>query len=108
MSPLTGSGSWAFRTDERAWIRLLLLAATIGSPGGSGIAAGRVMPSSFRLPMTCRYPEGILATCPVPWTEAGEFDEERFRASVRLLRNGLTRSIYIFGTAGEGNAVGDG
>jgi dihydrodipicolinate synthase/N-acetylneuraminate lyase len=49
----------------------------------------------------------ILATCVVPWDARGRFDEERFRAQVRTLAAGLTRHLYVFGTAGEGYAVSD-
>lgn len=54
-----------------------------------------------------RYPPVILATCVVPWDERHEFLEDLFRAQVRTLRRGLTRHLYIFGTAGEGYAVSD-
>jgi len=54
-----------------------------------------------------RYPKSIVATCVIPWTERYEFDEPRFRTQVRLLREKLTKHLYIFGTAGEGHAVSD-
>jgi len=54
-----------------------------------------------------RYPEAIVATCVIPWSDTGEFLEEQFRAEVRLLRKNLTRHLYIFGTAGEGYAVSE-
>ncbi|MFI5356992.1 MAG: dihydrodipicolinate synthase family protein [Opitutales bacterium] len=47
----------------------------------------------------------ILATAVVPWTERLEFDEETFCRQVHTIAQGLTRAIYIFGTAGEGYAV---
>ncbi len=49
----------------------------------------------------------ILATAVVPWTERLEFDEERFCRQVQTIARGLTRHIYVFGTAGEGYAVTD-
>jgi dihydrodipicolinate synthase/N-acetylneuraminate lyase len=49
----------------------------------------------------------ILATAVVPWTERFEVDEERFRRQVQTIARGLTRHIYVFGTAGEGYAVTD-
>lgn len=49
----------------------------------------------------------ILGTVVVPWTERGEFDELTFRRLVAALAEGLTRQLYIFGTAGEGYAVTD-
>lgn len=54
-----------------------------------------------------RMPPDLLATCVVPWDEHGGFDEQRFRAHVRMLSGELTRHLYIFGTAGEGYAVSD-
>jgi dihydrodipicolinate synthase/N-acetylneuraminate lyase len=54
-----------------------------------------------------RYPAVMLATCPVPWTERYELDENLFRAEVRRLRTELTPFLYVFGTAGEGYAVSD-
>ncbi|MBL9214049.1 MAG: hypothetical protein JNG83_01095 [Opitutaceae bacterium] len=49
----------------------------------------------------------ILATAVVPWTDRLELDEERFRREVATIARGLTRHIYLFGTAGEGYAVTD-
>ncbi|MCC6415106.1 MAG: dihydrodipicolinate synthase family protein [Opitutaceae bacterium] len=49
----------------------------------------------------------ILATAVVPWTERYEFDEGRFCQQVRIIATGLTKAIYVFGTAGEGYAVTD-
>jgi len=51
--------------------------------------------------------EPILATAVVPWTDRLEFDEPAFCAEVRAIASGLTKHIYIFGTAGEGYAVTD-
>ncbi len=50
-------------------------------------------------------PAAILATAVVPWTERDEFDEDRFCRQVHTIARGLTRHIYVFGTAGEGYAV---
>lgn len=41
----------------------------------------------------------------MPWTPADRFDRPCFREQVRTIATGLTRAIYIFGTAGEGYAV---
>jgi len=49
----------------------------------------------------------ILATAVVPWTVDYQFDAETFRREVRTIARGLTRHLYIFGTAGEGYAVTD-
>ncbi|MEY3774766.1 MAG: N-acetylneuraminate lyase [Verrucomicrobiota bacterium] len=49
----------------------------------------------------------ILATACVPWTPQFEFDEQAFHREVRAIAEGVTRYIYIFGTAGEGYAVTD-
>ena len=54
---------------------------------------------------TADAPAAILATAVVPWTERYEFDEAAFRRQVQTIARGLTRHIYIFGTAGEGHAV---
>ena len=55
--------------------------------------------------MEKRYPRTIMATACVPWNEDLSFDEENFRRGVALLMDNGIRSIYIFGTAGEGYAV---
>jgi len=47
----------------------------------------------------------ILATAVVPWTASYDFDEVAFRREVKTIADGLTRHIYVFGTAGEGYAV---
>ncbi len=52
-------------------------------------------------------PLPILATAVVPWTDAFQFDVERFRQQVQTIARGLTRHIYLFGTAGEGHAVSE-
>ena len=55
--------------------------------------------------MDKRYPQTLLATACVPWTETYEFDEPLFRQNVSLLLENGINNIYIFGTAGEGYAV---
>ncbi len=57
--------------------------------------------------MNKRFPSTILATAVIPWDEEYRFQEDLFRRQVRLLRDGLTPYIYLFGTAGEGYAVSD-
>ena len=52
-------------------------------------------------------PHPILATAVVPWTQTDEFDEALFRREVKTIADGLTRHIYVFGTAGEGYAVSE-
>jgi len=59
------------------------------------------------MPEAKRYPSIILGTCTIPWNEQFEFMEDLFRQQVRKLRQGLTKHLYIFGTAGEGYAVSD-
>jgi dihydrodipicolinate synthase/N-acetylneuraminate lyase len=54
-----------------------------------------------------RYPSCLLATCCVPWDEAGNFIEEVFRHQVHTMLSRGTKHLYIFGTAGEGYAVSD-
>ena len=49
----------------------------------------------------------ILATAVVPWTPDYRFDEPTFRRQIEIIAAGLTRHIYIFGTAGEGYAVSE-
>ena len=58
-------------------------------------------------PPTPEPASSILATAVVPWTASGAFDSEIFRRQVRTIGRGLTRHIYLFGTAGEGYAVTD-
>jgi dihydrodipicolinate synthase/N-acetylneuraminate lyase len=54
-----------------------------------------------------RYPYCLLATACVPWNEDFTFAEDIFRRQVRHMIKGLTKHVYIFGTAGEGYAVND-
>ena len=55
-----------------------------------------------------RYPRGIMATACVPWTEDFRFDEGMFRKEVAMLCDHGLKSIYLFGTAGEGYSVSNG
>lgn len=57
--------------------------------------------------MAKRYPQTMLATACVPWTESYQFDEDAFRSHVRVLIGSGLKHIYLFGTAGEGYAVTD-
>lgn len=57
--------------------------------------------------MDCRYPQTMLATCCVPWRMDQEIDEAVFRESIRILAKGGFHDLYVFGTAGEGYAVGE-
>jgi dihydrodipicolinate synthase/N-acetylneuraminate lyase len=54
-----------------------------------------------------RYPSGIMATCCIPWDADGQFAETIFRRGVRTTIAHGTKSLYVFGTAGEGYAVTD-
>ncbi|MFV0338409.1 MAG: dihydrodipicolinate synthase family protein [Chthoniobacterales bacterium] len=54
-----------------------------------------------------RYPAVIMGTCLIPWTPEYKFDEAAFRKQVRHVATGLTKHLYIFGTAGEGHAVSE-
>lgn len=54
-----------------------------------------------------RYPCGIMATCCIPWDADGQFAEPIFRRGVRTTLANGTKSLYVFGTAGEGYAVTD-
>jgi dihydrodipicolinate synthase/N-acetylneuraminate lyase len=62
---------------------------------------------SFMSPAASENSLPILATAVTPWTADYRFDAETFAREVRTIARGLTRQIYIFGTAGEGYAVSD-
>ncbi len=49
-----------------------------------------------------RYPQTMLATACIPWTDSFELDEKLFRDEVRHLLGAGIKHIYIMGTAGEG------
>ena len=55
--------------------------------------------------MEKRYPITMMCAACVPWTKDFEFDEASFRKQVKNLVDHDAKSIYIFGTAGEGYAV---
>lgn len=48
-----------------------------------------------------------MATACIPWDETYSFDESLFRKQVSHLIKNDIKSIYLFGTAGEGYAVND-
>lgn len=54
-----------------------------------------------------RYPRIILGTVCIPWNEDFSLDEELFREEIRFLTRNDLRTLYIFGTAGEGYAAND-
>jgi dihydrodipicolinate synthase/N-acetylneuraminate lyase len=54
---------------------------------------------------TSPQPARVLGTAVIPWTDGYLFDEACFGRQVSLIARQLTRSIYVFGTAGEGYAV---
>jgi len=55
--------------------------------------------------MKKRYPVTMMCAACVPWTKELEFDEKTFRREVAHFVEKDVKSIYIFGTAGEGYAV---
>lgn len=55
--------------------------------------------------MEKRFPQALLCTACVPWTEDHQLDTALFRKEVKLLCEQGAGSIYLFGTAGEGYAV---
>lgn len=57
------------------------------------------------MPVPTRYPEGLLVSCPIPWSPDSQFCEDLFRQEVAHFLNRGFRHLYIFGTAGEGYAV---
>ncbi len=54
-----------------------------------------------------RYPQAILATALLPWTDDDVLDEGMFREEIRYLVGAGIRHIYVFGTAGEGYDLRD-
>ena len=52
-----------------------------------------------------RYPITMMCTACIPWTDDLQFDEASFRSEVNHLVGNGAKSIYIFGTAGEGYAL---
>lgn len=55
-----------------------------------------------------RFDRTILATCCLPWDDEGKLDEPAFHRHLTDIVHKGTRDVYLFGTAGEGYAVGDG
>src|SRR4051812_21130394 len=49
----------------------------------------------------------ILAAAVIPWSGQYEFEENTFVRQVAEIAAGLSRHIYIFGTAGEGYGVSE-
>jgi dihydrodipicolinate synthase/N-acetylneuraminate lyase len=54
-----------------------------------------------------RFRACVLATAVVPWTAEGQVDEALFRDEIRAMLHADFKQLYVFGTAGEGYAVGD-
>lgn len=52
--------------------------------------------------MEKRYPKNIMATVCLPWTSNYTLDENLFCENIKLLCQKDIRSLYLFGTAGEG------
>jgi dihydrodipicolinate synthase/N-acetylneuraminate lyase len=55
--------------------------------------------------MEKRYPKTLMTTACVPWTKDFKIDEPLLRKEIDMLMNAGSKSIYLFGTAGEGYAV---
>lgn len=55
--------------------------------------------------MDKRYPVTMMCCACVPWTKDLKFDEVSFRREIKNFIDNGAKSIYIFGTAGEGYAV---
>lgn len=55
--------------------------------------------------MTTRYPQSILISCELPWSDGEELLEGIFRREIREVLGQGFNDLYIFGTAGEGYAV---
>ncbi len=54
-----------------------------------------------------RYPQCIMATVCIPWTESFQVDRELFVRQISHFRSLDIENVYVFGTAGEGHAVTD-
>ena len=52
--------------------------------------------------MRKRYPITMMCAACIPWTKDLKFDEKQFRVQVKSQIDAGAKSIYIFGTAGEG------
>ncbi len=55
--------------------------------------------------MQKRYPKTLMTTACVPWTKDFKIDEAMLRREIDILMNAGSKSIYLFGTAGEGYSV---
>lgn len=55
--------------------------------------------------MKKRYPKTLMTTACVPWTKDFRIDEPMLRAEIDMLMKANSKSIYLFGTAGEGYSV---
>ena len=52
-----------------------------------------------------RYPQDILVSCEIPWSDNEILLDDIFRKEIQTsINNGFT-NMYIFGTASEGYAV---
>lgn len=52
--------------------------------------------------MIKRYEKNIMATVCIPWNDDNSFDEKLFRKNIEILSHNDIKSLYLFGTAGEG------
>ena len=52
--------------------------------------------------MQKRYPKTLMTTACVPWTKDFKIDEAMLRREIDMLMDAGSKSIYLFGTAGEG------
>ena len=55
--------------------------------------------------MQKRYPKTLMTTACVPWTKDFKIDEAMLRREIDVLMDAGSKSIYLFGTAGEGYSV---
>lgn len=55
--------------------------------------------------MQKRYPKTLMTTACVPWTKDFKIDEAMLRREIDVLMDAGSKSIYLFGTAGEGYGV---
>lgn len=56
---------------------------------------------------TTRYPQSYLGACMVPWTADFQLDVKTFERHIDDTLNLGMKSLYLFGTAGEGYALTD-
>ena len=55
--------------------------------------------------METRYPQALLVSCEIPWSDDEELLEDIFRDEVKATLAKGFNHLYVFGTAGEGYAV---